>query len=232
MCTRYALKDLSAAVASFFTELAEAATDAGWAPRYNVALTQRMPVITRRKGRASLETMRFGLALPARRPGEAPTLLANARAETLLDKPAFREAAALRRCLVPADGFYEWERQGAARLPHYFTLQDRRPFFFAGVWEPGDGDTPAAFGIVTTAPNALLRSIHDRMPVMLGPNSGPGWLGDEPLAPDRLAQLCRPLKPELMTSHPVDPKVNSVRYDAPDCITPVEPAGGTLNLEL
>ncbi len=219
MCQRYSLKDLAAAVAVFHEQLAEAAED--WTPRYNVALTQPMPVITRRAGRVALEHMRFGLLPPARPPGERPPVLGNARAETLLARPSFREAAGRRRGLVPADGFYEWEKQGEARLPHYFTLKDRRPFFFAGLWEPARADAPAAFCLVTTTPNPLLATIHDRMPVMLGPNSGPAWLGDEPLAPARLARLCRPLAADLMTSHRVDPRMNSVRHEAADCVAPI-----------
>ena len=220
MCLRYSLRKL--ALASFEEMLAGAAEAAGlaWTPRYNVALTQRMPVITKR-GQPRLETMGFGLTLPARTPAEKPLLVANVRAETLLDKPALRDAGQHRRCLVPADGFYEWEKQGATRLPHYFTLKEGRPFFFAGLWQPETGATPAAFALVTTTPNALLGTIHDRMPVILGPNSGPAWLGDEPLAPTRLAQLCRPLPADRMTGHRVDPRVNSVRYEAPDCVAPV-----------
>jgi putative SOS response-associated peptidase YedK len=122
---------------------------------------------------------------------------------------------------VPANGFYEWEKHGTTRLPHYFTLRDIPAFFFAGLWEPETATTPATFAIVTTAPNALLGAIHDRMPVILGPNSGPAWLGDEPLPPARLAQLCRPFAADRMTGHRVDPRVNNVRYEAPDCIAPV-----------
>ncbi|MFZ5495848.1 MAG: SOS response-associated peptidase [Verrucomicrobiota bacterium] len=217
MCCRYSLKDLATALAAFSEQLAEAA-DAGWTPRYNVAPTQRMPVVIRRHGRTALETMRFGLLPPARRPGEKPALLPNARAETLLDRSTFREAAGWRRGLVPADGFYEWEQRGPARRPHYFTLKDRRPFFFAGLWEPAVGDAPASFCIVTTTPNSVLSPLHDRMPVMLGPNSAPAWLGDRPLPPAQLARLCRPLRADLMTSHRVDPRVNSVHYEAPDCV--------------
>lgn len=219
MCCRYSLTKF-AEIAAFYEQLAELA-GADWQPRYNVALTQRMPVITRRRGRPTAETMRFGLVPPARTAGAKPLLLANARAETLLDRPAFRDATHHRRCLVPADGFYEWEKQGRTRRPHYFTLKDRRPFFFAGLWEPATDRAPAAFCIVTTAPNPLLAVIHDRMPVMLGPNSGPAWLGDEPLDPTRLAQLCRPLRVDLMTSRRVDPRMNNVRHEAPDCIEPV-----------
>jgi putative SOS response-associated peptidase YedK len=218
MCLRYSLLQL--APAGFREALAGAAAARAWTPRYNVALTQRMPVITAR-GRPRLEIMGFGLTLPARTPAEKPLVVANARAETLLGKPAFRDAAQHRRCLVPADGFYEWEKQGRARLPHYFALREHQPFFFAGIWQPETEATPAAFAIVTTTPNALLAPIHDRMPVILGPNSGPAWLGDEPLASARLARLCRPLPPETMTGHRVDPRVNRASYEAPDCIAPV-----------
>ncbi len=219
MCYRYSLSTL-AALAAYRTQQAETG-DEKWTPRYNVALTQPMPVMTMRAAKTALETMHFGFTLPARTPTERPMLVANARSETILSKPAFREAVQHRRCLVPADGFYEWEKQGDARLPHYFTLKDRRPFFFAGIWEPERETTPAAFCIVTTTPNPILATIHDRMPVMLGPNSGPAWLGDEPLDPARLTQLCRPLPANLMTGHRVDPRVNNVRYEAPDCVTPV-----------
>ena len=219
MCLRYSLPKL--ALAAFNEDLGEAAEMAGdWALGYNIALTRRMPVVVKRP-KPKLEALSFGLLLPARPPGHKPLIIGNARAETLLDKPSFHDAARHRRCLVPADGFYEWEKHGNARLPHYFTLQDRRPFFFAGLWEPERDDTPAAFCIVTTTANALLQPIHDRMPVILGPNSGPAWLGDEPLDPAQLARLCRPLPTEMMTGHRVDPRVNNVRYEAPDCITPI-----------
>lgn len=218
MCTRYTLKNL--ALAAFREELAEALAEAeaNWQPRYNAALTQQMPVVTRRAGKPALEKMAFGFTLPDRAPAGRPTLLGNARAETLLAKPAFRDAALHRRCLVPADGFYEWEKAGTARLPHYFYLKQHQPFFFAGVWQPETEAAPAAFAIVTTAPNALLRPIHDRMPVMLGPNSGPAWLTDQPLDPARLARLCRPLPAGMMAGHRVDPRMNRAGYEAPDCI--------------
>jgi len=218
MCCRYTLTDLQAVRALVEASGLGADVDLGQQPpRYNAALTQRLPAITRRaKPRA--ETMAFGLKLPARPPANKPSLLANARAETLLAKPSFRDAAQHRRCLVPATGFFEWEKQGTTRLPHYFTLPASPAFWLAGLWEPETDASPAAFVIVTTAANAVLGAIHDRMPVILGPNSGPAWLGGEPLAPARLAQLCRPLRADLMAGRRVDPRVNSVRYEAPDCV--------------
>jgi putative SOS response-associated peptidase YedK len=220
MCLRYSLKQL--AIDTWNEAMAGAAEAAGieWQPRYNVTLTSRMPVITKR-AKPKLETMSFGFVQPAHTATGRPTILGNARAETLLAKPAFRDATQHRRCLVPADGFYEWEKAGTTRLPHYFALKDGQPFFFAGLWEPARDDKPAAFCIVTTAPNALLQPIHDRMPVIVGPNSGPAWLGDQPLDPAQLTRLCRPLPADRMTGHRVHPRVNNARYEAPDCVVPV-----------
>jgi putative SOS response-associated peptidase YedK len=217
MCQRYSLRSLAAAAEIF----AQLTAGDEWIPRFNVALTSRMPVVATRAGQPRLETMQFGIVTPARSPAERPLVLGNARAETMLTKPAFRDAAAHRRCLIPADGFYEWEKQGDTRLPHFFTLKDERPFFFGGIWEPARDDQPAGFSIVTTTPNPLLATIHDRMPVILGPNSGPTWLGDEPLPEARLRQLCRPLPAAMMSARRVDPRVNNVRHDAPDCVAPI-----------
>lgn len=218
MCQRYALRSLKAAV-EIFEQLA--ADAANWTPRYNVALTSLMPVVVQREGRALLERMQFGLLPPARSPADRPLVLGNARAETLLAKPTFRHAAERRRCLVPADGFYEWEKQGDTRLPHFFTLREERPFFFGAVWEPGRDDAPPGFSIVTTVANSVVGAVHDRMPVMLGPNSGPLWLGELPLSEGRLQQLCRPLPAEMMQARRVSPRVNSVRHEAPDCVAPL-----------
>lgn len=218
MCCRYTLTDLKAVRALVDASGLGADVDLeGQPPRYNAALTQRLPVITKR-GKPKAEAMGFGLKLAAQGTAQKPTLLANARAETLLAKPSFRDAARHRRCLVPATGFYEWEKQGTARLPHYFTLPASPAFWLAGLWEPETEAAPASFVVVTTAANALLGAIHERMPVILGPNSGPAWLGGEPLEPARLAQLCRPLRADLMAGRRVDPRVNSVRYEAPDCV--------------
>ncbi len=220
MCLRYSLTRLT--LVAFTEALIEAADATGdWTPGYNIALTRRMPVVIKCP-KPRLEAMSFGIVVPARPPARKATIMGNARADTLLQRPTFRDAARHRRCLVPADGFYEWEKHGTARLPHYFTLRDRQPFFFAGLWEPAnDPAGPASFCIVTTGPNALVQPIHDRMPVILGPNSGPVWLGDEPLDPAQLDRLCRPLPAEMMTGHRVDARVNNVHYEAPDCIAPI-----------
>jgi putative SOS response-associated peptidase YedK len=219
MCTRYTLTNLQA-LAEFCEDLGVALDPAKITPRYNVALTQRMPVIVS-PDRPALAEMAFGISLPPRPPEKRGLLLANARAETFRQRPAFRDAVAHRRCLVPADGFYEWEKAGQARLPHYFFLKDHRPFFFAGLWRPEAEATPAAFVIVTTAPNELLRPVHDRMPVILGPDDARTWLGVTPLEPAELDRLCRPLPAPLMSGHRVAARVNNVRHESPDCVIPL-----------
>lgn len=222
MCTRYSLHNLEAlqrALQKFGLKV----------PRelraiYNATLTTRLPAITKRKGTIALEPLAFGTLLPPKAPDGKPLLLANARAETLLARGAFKDAAQHRRCLVPADGFYEWEKQGAARLPHYFQRRDGQPFFFAGLWRPETAIAPPAFVIVTTQPNALLAPIHDRMPVMLDDDDRANeWLGDEPLPPGRLDTLCEPFPAAEMQSHRVHPRMNSARHESPDCIAPFTP---------
>jgi putative SOS response-associated peptidase YedK len=222
MCTRYSLHNLEALerVLKKFglkmpTELRAI---------YNATLTTRMPAITKRQGTVAVEPLAFGTLVPPKEPGQKPLLLANARAETLLARGAFKDAALHRRCLVPADGFYEWEKAGKARLPHYFQRRDGEPFFFAGLWRAETAISPPAFVIVTTTPNELLAPIHDRMPVILGDDARTDeWLGDAPLPAGRLDALCTPFAADAMRSHRVDPRMNSARHEAPDCIAPFTP---------
>lgn len=220
MCTRYTLTQMQV-LAEFCQTLGAVLDPERFPTRYNVAPTQQVPVIVDEAGSRRVEAMKFGLLLPARPPQTRGLLVVTARSESITEKPTFRDSTAHRRCLVPADGFFEWEKNGAARLPHYLFLKDRRPFCFAGLWQPGHESNPGQFAIVTTAPNALLSPFHDRMPVILGPNTSPAWLGSAPLPAESLARLCRPLPAELMEQHRVDPRVNNVRYEAPDAITPL-----------
>ncbi|MBA4138267.1 MAG: hypothetical protein C0518_13215 [Opitutus sp.] len=217
MCNRYALSNL-AGLRQLLAELG-LATPEELVARFNIPLTATVPVVTKKAGTTALEPLAFGALLPPRGPGERPMMVGNARAENLA-RGAFKEAAQYRRCLVPADGFFEWEHAGKARLPHYFYRRDRAPFFFAGLWRPESPAAPASAVIVTTKPNALLAPIHDRMPVMLERDSSREWLGDTPLAPERLAALCAPFPADAMASHRVDPKMNHARHEGPDCIAP------------
>ncbi|HVU17625.1 MAG TPA: SOS response-associated peptidase [Candidatus Didemnitutus sp.] len=220
MCTRYTLTQMQV-LAEFCQTLGAALDPERFPARFNVAPTQKVPVIVDEGDSRRVVSMPFGILLPARPPAKRGLLVVTARSESMTEKPTFREATAHRRCLVPADGFFEWEKAGTARLPHYLTLKNRRPFCFAGLWQTGTDAEPGGFAIVTTEPNALLSPFHDRMPVILGPNTGPAWLGNQPLPSETLRRLCRPLPAEIMESHRVDPRVNNVRYEAPDTIAPL-----------
>jgi putative SOS response-associated peptidase YedK len=154
--------------------------------------------------------------------------LINARADTAASKPAFRAAFKSRRCLVPASGFYEWMKvEGSkAKKPHYIERADEEPMFFAGLWEKWDkgGDTSGgpveSYTILTTEPNTLMASIHNRMPVILEPEDFSAWLSQETPA-DRLNALLRPLPAELMMARPVSTLVNNPRNNKPECVAPL-----------
>jgi putative SOS response-associated peptidase YedK len=147
--------------------------------------------------------------------------LINARAETVAEKPAFRAAFRRRRCLVLADGFYEWQKSAKRKQPFFFHLRDDRPFAFAGLWESwegGDNSHLETCTILTTEPNDLVATVHDRMPVILAPDAHDAWLDPAVEQPDRLTPLLRPYPAEAMDAYPVGPLVNSPTHDGPGCI--------------
>jgi putative SOS response-associated peptidase YedK len=157
-------------------------------------------------------------------------MLPNAKAETAATLAAFKQSVAKRRCLVPANGFYEWQTVGRLKLPYLFTLKNEEPFAFAGIWEPAEGDTPETYGILTTVPNELVAHIHHRMPVMLTPETMPRWLGDEPLPEAEYRELTMPLAAEKMQVRPVNRFVNNSRNEGPQCLDPPEEAPPELAL--
>jgi len=148
----------------------------------------------------------------------------NARAESLAEKPSFRSAFRRRRCLVLADGFYEWRKDGARKTPMYIKLASGRPFAFAGLWEnwfSPDGSNILSCTIITTQPNTLMEPIHNRMPVILPPEAYPVWLSPSEQDPARLSALLSPYPPAQMTAFPVSTLVNSPANDSPGCIIPL-----------
>jgi putative SOS response-associated peptidase YedK len=193
--------------------------------RYNIAPTQDAPVVRLdRELRRELIQMRWGLIPAWAKDAAIGQRCINARAETLAEKPAFREAFRRRRCLVPADGFFEWQRKGGQKLPWRIGLADGGLTAFAGLWEGWrgpDGNRVRSFAIVTTAANRLVAPLHDRMPAMLAPDAFAAWLDPQSQAPG-LTSLLQPFPAELMTAHPVSRRVNDVRNDDPDCIRPLE----------
>ena len=144
-------------------------------------------------------------------------MVINARSEGVLQRPTFREAFRSGRCLVPADGFYEWKRQGRASLPCHFHLPARRPFAIAGLWRPETGG--AACVLLTTKPHDAVAPVHDRMPVLLPPSAYADWLQAPPGEASRLLALLVPWAGELEAT-PVGRAVNDARHDAPDCLEP------------
>jgi putative SOS response-associated peptidase YedK len=144
--------------------------------------------------------------------------------------PAFRRAAAGRRCLVPANGFYEWLSRGTAKLPYLFTLRGEEPFALAGIWDPASDGLPETYCLLTTAPNEVMAPVHDRMPVILTAETMPRWIGDQPLAPGELLALTRPIDPGLMESRPLGRYVSNSRNQGPACLDgPDAPREGEFN---
>ena len=194
-------------------------------PRFNIAPTQSVPVVRIENGARRLATLRWGLVAPFAKDLSGGAKCINARAETVADKPTFKSAFRRRRCLVPADGFYEWQGMGKAKQPYFITMKNNTPFAFAGVWEawrPRDnGGEVQTFTIITTTPNALVAPLHDRMPVILSTEQWPQWLGEELASPEQLQRLLTPFPPERMTCWPVGHAVNKVANDEPELVNPL-----------
>ena len=192
------------------------------APRYNIAPTQPIAVvgIQPRTGRRGLAMLTWGLVPRNSLGGERGFI--NARSETAWEKASFREAFLRRRCLVPATGFYEWQKLDAKRKqPWVIRLASGRVFGFAGLWEPAAaaGGSPTCT-ILTTEPNDLARPIHDRMPVILDPADYARWLDPAVTVPAEVRPLLRPFPAEAMTAYPVTTAVNNAAFDDPSCLTP------------
>jgi len=166
-----------------------------------------------------LTWMRWGFISPwSKDPNRGP-LLINTRAETAAEKPAFRSAFKSRRCLIPADGFYEWKKAGNKKQPHYFRVAGGQLFAFAGLWEKWQAIESCT--ILTTEANELSAQIHDRMPVILSSNDYSEWL--DPLAKEP-GKLLTPFPASEMSAIPVNPIVNNARNEGPECVEPVEVA--------
>ena len=220
MCGRYALTDLKALVKDNRFQLE--AFPPNLSPRYNIAPSQPVPAILNQAPR-QLQLVRWGL-IPSW--AKDPTIgyrMINARAETVAAKPAFRRPLQRQRCLIPADGFYEWQRLGTRKVPHWITLTSGEVFAFAGLWDswtdPKTNTAVASCTIITTTPNELLASIHDRMPVILSRESEAKWLS-ETLSPEQACTLLKPYQATEMKASPVSTLVNSPSNDTPEVLKP------------
>lgn len=186
----------------------------GLQPRYNAAPTQQLPVILN-DGPAAIQLLQWGLIPFWAKDPSIGSRLINARAETLAEKPAFRTALKKRRCLVLADGFYEWQKTAAGKQPMRITLASGEPFAMAGLWETWDapdGSPLCTFAIITGEPNELVASIHNRMPAILLPEHEAIWL-DNAAEPAIWLDILRPYPAERMAAYPVSRRVNFVGND-------------------
>jgi putative SOS response-associated peptidase YedK len=193
---------------------------------WNAAPTEDLPVVRydRKAGERSLDMLRWGLIPYWAKDPKVGFSTINAKAESIETKPAFREAFRRRRCLVPIDGFYEWQKRDGDKQPYAVALADRGLMALAGLWEnwrSPEGEWLRSFTIVTTAANDLLAPLHDRMPVILDPPAWPVWLGEESAAADRLKTLLVSYPSEKMTIWPVSKRVGNVKNKDPGLIEPV-----------
>lgn len=222
MCGRFA----QTASASVIAQQFGVAVPPGLAARYNIAPSQPVAVIRIAPGSASRELVlvRWGLIPSWAKDPKMGFQCINAKAETAAEKPSFRGAFKARRCLVLATGFYEWRVQGRVKQPMWIGLKSRGPFAFAGLWEqwrPPDGEAIESCTILTTDPNELLQPIHNRMPVILPPDSYGQWMDPHVQQAASLAALLRPYPSEELEACQVGALVNNPRHDAPDCLEPV-----------
>lgn len=220
MCGRFTLRTPAAQVARQLG-LLEAPQ---YALRYNIAPTQPVGVVRGGSGGTrQWAAMRWGLVPSWAKDLAIGNRMINARAETVAEKPAFRSAFRRRRCLVVADGFYEWRRAGSKKLPYYIQLPDGEPFAFAGLWErwTGAGEPVESCTIITTSANETMAALHDRMPVILSASDYDVWLDSELTEPAPLRQLLLPFADEL-TLTPVSTWVNNPRHEGPECLAPDE----------
>lgn len=190
-------------------------------PSYNVAPTHSAPVIRQQEGARRLDFIRWGLVPSWMKESASQRAFINARAETVATKATFRRAFESRRCLVPASGFYEWQKlPDGTKQPHYICSTSGEPFFFAGLWEPAGSDGIETFTILTTCANELVATLHDRMPVILDPADFTTWL-DSATPPEVLTSLLRPYPAERMRCYAVSKTVNSPGHNTAECLTPI-----------
>ena len=213
MCGRYVISSSPESIRKLFGY----AERPSFPPRYNVAPTQPIPIVRLANGRRSFALMRWGLIPDWVKDPKTFSLIVNARGESVLDKPAFRNAMRRRRCLIPADGFYDWGK-GAPRRPYFVQLKSGGPLAFAGLWETWtgpNGEEVDTATIITTRANRTLTPIHDRMPVIVAPEAFDLWLDCANVDAATAAALIAPASDVLLECYEVSPAVNRVANDDP-----------------
>jgi putative SOS response-associated peptidase YedK len=222
MCGRYTLRSSIKEIAEALEAVSDKINEDK--ARYNIAPTQAVVAARESADVRELVTLKWGLVPAWAKDPSIGSRLINARSETVAEKPSFKEAFRLRRCLIPSDGFYEWARtETGNKQPCYFRMREERPFAFAGLWERwGEGrETIESCTILTTEANEVLAPVHDRMPVIVAPRDYGLWLDQGVTKADQLTPLLRPYPAKEMTSHPVSSSVNNPRYDHEDLLAPL-----------
>jgi putative SOS response-associated peptidase YedK len=220
MCGRYTIIASPEAIRALFAY----AEQPNFPPRYNVAPTQPIPIVRLVAGKRQFALVRWGLLPSWVRDPKAFSLLINARGESVCDKPAFRAAMKRRRCLIPADGFYEWKPMGGRKQPYFIRVKSGAPFAFAGLWETWtgpNGEEMETAAIVTTTANRLLSPLHDSMPVILPPEAYDLWLDTANVDPLTASALIVPAPENLLEAFPVSTDVNRVANDNAKLVEPV-----------
>jgi putative SOS response-associated peptidase YedK len=222
MCGRYAVTSSPEAMRKLFRY----DDIPNFPPRYNIAPTQPIAIVRLEHGQRRFALARWSLLPSWVKDPRAFSLLINARGESVLDKPAFRAAMRYRRCLIPADGFYDWKRAGGRSQPYYVRARNGEPLAFAGLWEcwtGPNGEELETAAIITTRANATLAGFHDRMPVVVPPEAFDLWLDCKNVDAETAASLIAPAPDDLLTAHPVSPAVNHAANDNAGLIAPYEP---------
>jgi len=219
MCGRYRLSRRKQIIEEHFDSISG---EEDWIPRYNIAPTQPVPIIRQnpKEPVRQLSLVRWGLIPSWAKVASGAAMMINARSETAGTKPAFRDALKSRRCLVPADGFYEWQRTGKMKQPFCFEVNDGALFAFAGLWDrwkDPNGTWIKSCSILTTTPNAVTTNIHDRMPVILYPNNYDLWLDPGMTNVGAASDLLKPYDAGAMRCYPVSTRINHVANDDEDC---------------
>jgi putative SOS response-associated peptidase YedK len=230
MCSRYSLTSPPEAVRSYFRHR----QTEGFPPRYNIAPTQPVHIIhIGHTGERELRLVRWGLLPPWVKDPKAFGLLTNARAETIAEKPSFKGAIRHKRCLVPADGFYEWTGPAGRKQPHLISPKAGGPMAFAGLhelWGGGDGSELETMAIITVAANGTVSAIHDRMPAILQPSQFDAWLNCRDVDVGAAVSMLTPAPEDLLQIREINPALNNSRNEGPELQVPVEK--NTLNSEL
>ena len=217
MCGRYKLSRRKQVVEEYFESASE---EEDWSPRYNIAPTQPVAMVRSVGSGRILSMARWGLVPSWASDLSIGSSLINGRSETILEKPAFRDSFRTRRCLIPADGFYEWKKSGKERHPFHFAMKDCSLFAFAGVWDrwtSPTGQVLESCSILTTSANELLDGLHQRMPVILPPRHYQTWLTAPATEAERLAELLVPFDASFMSRYAVSSLVNKPQNELPEC---------------